>query len=86
MSDATDTTLGVVAGRAEFLPRYEAGWMARHEGGECVGYTAFLRPYSEDWYDVEHFARWWDALACAVDLARVTPDCLYIGGPGAEQR
>lgn len=24
---------------------------------------------------------WWHAIALALELARMTPDCLYVGGP-----
>ncbi len=64
-------------------PRFEAGWMPYlGENDRLVGYAAFRRPYSEDWYDLVHCATWWHAAAVALQIAVETPDCEYIGGPG----
>lgn len=63
-------------------PRYESGWMANFEDGQPDGYVAFLRPYSEDWYDLYRRPNWWEALATAVEISQTTPDCEYVGGPG----
>ncbi|MBX7460810.1 hypothetical protein [Qipengyuania huizhouensis] len=62
-------------------PRYEAGWFQNIENDEPAGYVAFLRPYSEDWYDLYRRATWWEAMAAALEIADRMPDCKYVGGP-----
>ena len=63
-------------------PRYEAGWMQNIEDDKPAGYVAFLRPYSEDWYDLYRRATWWEALAAALEITASTHDCQFVGGPG----
>ena len=60
-------------------PRYESGWMidGPRENGN---YASFLRPWSEDWYDLYPHTTWWDALAHALCLSQTTADCEFIGG------
>lgn len=62
-------------------PRYEAGWAPYREVDRIVGYVAFRRPYSEDWYDLIHVDTWWHAVAVALQIASETPGCEFVGGP-----
>ncbi|TXH00856.1 MAG: hypothetical protein E6R09_07770 [Rhodocyclaceae bacterium] len=55
-----------------------AGWCRTHDGAviaflvnpDCPG----------DGIHME-CPNWWNGLALAMELARMTPDCLYVGGP-----
>lgn len=62
-------------------PRFEAGWMSYTDDLHGAGFVAFLRPWSENWYEMFHFPTWWAAQKHALDLAQRVADCEYIGGP-----
>lgn len=63
-------------------PRYEAGWIVGAGPDGSRRYEAFLRPYSEDWYDLFSAATWWEALAKGMALARDNEDCAFDGRIG----
>ncbi len=66
-------------------PRFESGWCTMHGDtptGQPGQVYAFLRPYSEDWYDFIPCQSWWEATAVAINLAERTPDCEFVGELG----
>lgn len=70
---------------AECEPRFETGWAIMHGDtttGEAEQVYAFLRPYSEDWYDLIACRTWWEATALAIAIQQRTPDCEFIGELG----
>lgn len=69
----------------ECEPRYETGWTIMYGDtptGEPEQVYAFLRPYSEDWYDLIACRNWWEATAVAIAIQQRTPDCEFIGELG----
>ncbi|HKX78231.1 MAG TPA: hypothetical protein VJM34_06920 [Novosphingobium sp.] len=66
-------------------PRFETGWMPSTDPGRGHRFVAFLRPYSEDWYDLYQFPTWWAAQAYALSIADRVPDCAYVGRPDFEE-
>lgn len=73
MSAAIDT---------EHEPRFEAGWMPCKDDVRGTSFAAFLRPASQDWYEMFHLPTWWEAQKHAQEIADRIGDCEFIGGPG----
>lgn len=63
-------------------PRYESGFIIGNHPDGSTRYEAFLRPYSEDWYDLYPAATWWEAMAKGMAIAAERPDCAFVGGLG----
>ena len=61
--------------------RFECGWMRNYLDDRPAGYMAFLRPYSENWYELRPCDTWWEALAVALEIEGTQPNCTFVGGP-----